>query len=141
MASQEARRRAEAETNAARAESEKQDLRARLLKRFTLVLETRDSARGLIVNLGDVLFDLDRFTLRAEAREKLAKLSGIVLGNPGLRLDVEGHTDSSGSDEYNQKLSENRAGAVRTYLVEQSVPESSITARGYGKTRPVAPNE
>ncbi len=141
MASLEARRRAEAETNVAKAEAEKQALRARLLKQFNLVLETRDSARGLIVNLGDVLFDVDRFTLRAAAREKLAKLSGIVLGNPGLRLDVEGHTDSSGGDEHNQKLSENRAGAVRDYLAEQGVPDSSITARGFGKTRPVAPNE
>jgi outer membrane protein OmpA-like peptidoglycan-associated protein len=93
------------------------------------------------VNLGDVLFDLDKYTLRPEAREKLAKLSGIVLGNPGLKLEVEGHTDSTGSDEYNQKLSENRAGAVRDYLASQNVSADSITAGGFGKTRPVAPND
>ncbi len=134
MAAEEARRRAEAE-------SEKHALREKLLKQLNLILETRDSARGLIVNMGDVLFDLDKYTLRPEAREKLAKLSGIVLGNPGLKLEVEGHTDSTGSDDYNQKLSENRAGAVRDYLVSQNVPADSITARGFGKTRPVAPND
>ena len=134
MAAEEARRRADAE-------AEKHALREKLLKQFNLILETRDSARGLIVNLGDVLFDLDKYTLRPEAREKLAKLSGIVLGNPGLKLEVEGHTDSTGSDEYNQKLSENRAGAVRDYLASQNVPADSISAHGFGKTRPVAPND
>ena len=134
MAAEEARRRADAE-------AEKHALREKLLKQFSLILETRDSARGLIVNLGDVLFDLDKYTLRPEAREKLAKLSGVVLGNPGLKLEVEGHTDSTGSDEHNQKLSENRAGAVRDYLVSQNVPADSITASGFGKTRPVAPND
>ncbi len=147
-AADEARRRAAAEENAAsaeqarrQAETEKQTLRARLLKQLNLVLETRDSARGLIVNMGDVLFDLEKFTLRPEARERLAKLSGIVLGNPGLMLAVEGHTDATGSDAYNQTLSEERAGAVRGYLVEQQIPAESISAAGYGKARPVAPND
>jgi outer membrane protein OmpA-like peptidoglycan-associated protein len=134
VAEQEAKRRAAAE-------AEKHALREKLLQQFNLILETRDSARGLIVSLGDVLFDVDKYTLRPEARERLAKLSGIVLGNPGLKLEVEGHTDSTGSDDYNQKLSENRAGAVRDYLVAQNVPADSVTARGYGKTRPVAPND
>ena len=144
----EAQRRAEAEANAARAESlrrqaeeEKHSLRARLLHQFNLILETRDSARGLIVNLGDVLFDVDKFTLRPEAREKLAKLSGVLLGNAGLKLEVEGHTDATGSDEHNQTLSENRAGTVRDYLVAQGVQADAVTARGFGKTRPVAPND
>jgi len=144
----EAQRRAEAEANAARAESlrrqaeeEKHSLRARLLQQFNLILETRDSARGLIVNLGDVLFDVDKFTLRPEAREKLAKLSGVLLANAGLKLEVEGHTDATGSDEYNLTLSENRAGSVRDYLVAQGVPADAVTARGFGKTRPVAPND
>ena len=147
-AADEARRRADAERTAAaadlarrQAEAEKQTLRSRLLRQFNLILETRDSARGLIVNLGDVLFDLNKFTLRPEAREKLAKLSGIVLGNPGLVLTIEGHTDATGSDEYNQKLSEDRAGAVRDYLVEQKIAPESITSRGFGKTKPVSPND
>lgn len=147
-AAEEARRRGAAETAAAQAEllrrqaeEEKQALRARLLTQLNLILETRDSARGLIVNLGDVLFDVNKFTLRSEAREKLAKLSGVVLGNPGLLLAVEGHTDSTGSDELNQKLSDNRAGSVRDYLVTQGVSAESVSAQGFGKTRPVAPNE
>lgn len=147
-AADEARRRGQAEAAAAQsdlllrqAEEEKHALRARLLKQFNLILETRDSARGLIVNLGDVLFDVGKFTIRPGAREKLAKLSGVVLGNPGLQLAVEGHTDSTGSDELNQKLSENRAGSVRDYLVTQGVASETITATGFGKTKPVAPNE
>jgi outer membrane protein OmpA-like peptidoglycan-associated protein len=146
-AAEEATRRAEAERLAAqsdqarlRAEAEKQTLRAKLLRQLNLILETRDSARGLIVSMGDVLFDLEKYTLRPQAREKLAKLSGVLLGNAGLTLAVEGHTDSTGSDEYNQKLSENRAGTVRDYLIEQGVSAESITARGFGRTRPVASN-
>ena len=96
-----------------RAETEKTELRSQLLRQFNLILETRDTARGLIVNMTDVLFDTAKFSLRPIAREKLAKVSGIVLGHPGLKLDVEGHTDSVGTDEYNQRLSEQRGGSVR----------------------------
>jgi len=92
------------------------------------------------VNMGDVLFDTGKYNLRPEAREKLAKLSGIVLAHPGLNLAVEGYTDSTGSDEFNQKLSENRAGAVRSYLIEQGLAETSVTAEGFGKASPVADN-
>ncbi len=137
----EIRRREQAEVTAAQAEIEKRALRGRLLQQLNLVLETRDSARGLIVNLGDVLFDVGRFTLRSPAREKLAKLSGLVLANPGLRLEVEGHTDSTGNDDLNQELAEDRAAAVRDYLVEQRVAEDAISSRGYGETQPVASNE
>jgi outer membrane protein OmpA-like peptidoglycan-associated protein len=105
-----------------------------------MILETRDSARGLIVNMSDVLFDFNKYTLRPGAREKLAKISGIVLAHPGLKLEVEGHTDSVGSDEYNQTLSENRANAVRTYLLSQGLKTESITARGFGESSPVADN-
>jgi outer membrane protein OmpA-like peptidoglycan-associated protein len=105
-----------------------------------MVLETRESARGLIVNMSDVLFDFGKATLKPGTREKLAKVSGIVLAHPGLTLEVEGHTDSIGSDEYNQKLSEARANAVRDYLVDQGIKSDSITGRGFGKTQPVASN-
>jgi outer membrane protein OmpA-like peptidoglycan-associated protein len=123
------------------AENEKIELRARLLKQLNLVLETRDSARGLIVNMSDVLFDTGKYTLRPGAREKLAKIAGIVLTQPGLKLEVEGHTDNVGTVEYNQRLSENRATAVRDYLVQQGIPISNITARGFGKTLPVVSND
>src|SRR5207237_5547547 len=111
------------------------------VEQFNKILETRDTARGLIVNMSDVLFDTAKYTLKPGAREKLAKISGIVLAHPGLMLAVEGHTDSVGSDEYNQKLSEQRASAVRDYLVSQSVASNAITARGFGKSQPVASND
>ena len=131
---------AEAEKGRLRAEEEKAALRQQLLDQFNLILETRDSARGLIVNLSDVLFDFGKFTLRPPTREKLAKISGIVLAHPGLKLEVEGHTDDIGSEEFNQKLSEQRADTVRGYLIEQGLNGDMITAMGFGKTMPAVPN-
>jgi outer membrane protein OmpA-like peptidoglycan-associated protein len=125
----------------AQAEAEKVELRAQLLRQFNAVLQTRDTARGLIVNMSDVLFDTGKYSLRPLAREKLAKVAGIVSGHPGLRLDVEGHTDSVGSDEYNQRLSEQRGAAVRDYLTQEGMAATSVTAKGFGKTQPVASNE
>jgi outer membrane protein OmpA-like peptidoglycan-associated protein len=137
---------AEAETlkarqAAAQAEAEKAQLRAQLLNQLNSILQTRDSARGLIVNMSDVLFDTGSYTLKPGAREKLAKISGIVLAHPGLSLQIEGHTDSVGGDDFNQQLSERRADSVRDFLAEQGVPASSITARGFGKMQPVATND
>jgi outer membrane protein OmpA-like peptidoglycan-associated protein len=120
---------------------DREELRARLLKQFNLILETRDTARGLVVNMSDVLFDSGKYTLRPMAREKLAKISGIVLGYPSLKLAIEGNTDSVGTELFNQELSEQRAAGVRTYLTQQGVPEASTTATGFGKTRPIASND
>jgi outer membrane protein OmpA-like peptidoglycan-associated protein len=120
---------------------EREELRARLLQQFNLILETRDTARGLVVNMSDVLFDSGKFTLRAQAREKLAKISGIVLAYPSLKLAVEGNTDSVGTEAFNQELSEQRAEAVRDYLTKEGIPASSTTAAGFGKTRPIASND
>lgn len=125
----------------AKLESEQLALRAQLLAQFNSILETRDTARGLIVNLSDVLFDTGQFSLRALAREKLSKVAGIVSGHPGLRLDIEGHTDSVGGDEYNQRLSEQRGSAVSAYLTEQGMPASALSSKGFGKTQPVATND
>jgi outer membrane protein OmpA-like peptidoglycan-associated protein len=122
------------------AEREREELRARLLQQFNTILETRDTARGLVVNMSDVLFDTGKHTLRPLAREKLAKISGIVLAYPALTLGIEGNTDSVGSDAYNQGLSERRAEAVRSYLGQQGVLESSMTAKGLGETQPIASN-
>ena len=123
------------------AEKDKADLRARLLAQLNTILATRDTARGLIANMSDVLFKTGSFELLAGARERLAKISGLVLAYPGLHLDVEGHTDSVGTDEYNMRLSEHRAEAVRDYLVQQGVPDSAVAARGLGKAGPVATND
>jgi len=123
------------------AEKDKADLRARLLNQLNAVLSTRDTARGLIANMSDVLFKTGSFELLGGARERLAKVSGIVLAYPSLRLEVEGHTDGVGSDDYNMTLSQHRAEAVRDYLVQQGIPDASISARGLGKTGPVASND
>ena len=120
---------------------DREGLRAQLLQQFNVIFTTRDTARGLIVNLSDVLFDTGKSTLRPAAREKLAKISGIVLAYPDLRLAIEGHTDSVGSDELNQQLSEARAGSVRDYLASENIPAASMTSQGFGKTQPVASND
>jgi outer membrane protein OmpA-like peptidoglycan-associated protein len=125
----------------AQAETEKTELRAQLLTQFNVILQTRDTVRGLIVNMDDVLFDTAKFSLRPLAREKLAKVAGIVSGHPGLRLDVEGHTDSVGGDDYNQQLSEQRGATVRDYLTGQGMATGSVSSKGFGKTQPVASNE
>jgi outer membrane protein OmpA-like peptidoglycan-associated protein len=119
---------------------DREDLRARLLQQFNAILETRDTARGLVVNMSDVLFDSGKFTLRPLAREKLAKISGIVLAYPDLKLAIEGNTDSVGTEAFNQVLSERRAESVRSYLTEQGVPQSSTSATGLGKRQPIASN-
>lgn len=131
---------AKARAAAEQAEKEKADLRAKLLSQLNTILQTRDSARGLIINMSDVLFDTGSYTLKPGAREKLAKISGIVMAHPSLNLQIEGHTDSVGTDEYNQMLSERRAGAVKDYLVQQGVASSAVTSKGFGKSQPVADN-
>src|SRR5579863_403748 len=131
---------AESERQREGAEEQQARLRQQLFAQFNQILQTRDTARGLIVNMSDVLFDTAQYTLKPGAREKLAKVSGIILAHPGLRIEVEGHTDSVGGDEYNMKLSENRANAVRSYLLEQGVSGDAVSARGFGKTIPVADN-
>jgi outer membrane protein OmpA-like peptidoglycan-associated protein len=130
-----------AEANAAKAEREKAELRDQLRQQLNSILETRESARGLIVNLSDVLFDTASSNLKAGAREKLAKVAGILLSHRGLKLQVEGHTDSVGSADYNQRLSENRAASVRAYLVDSGIAPNTIGTTGFGETMPVASND
>jgi outer membrane protein OmpA-like peptidoglycan-associated protein len=140
QAQQQAQLAQQAQQQAAQSERDKQELRAKLLLQFNRILETRDTVRGLVVNMGDVLFDTAKYNLRPPAREALAKLSGIVLAYPGLRLTVEGHTDSTGTPAFNQKLSEQRAMTVRDYLVQQGVDMNSVTAAGLGEGMPIADN-
>jgi outer membrane protein OmpA-like peptidoglycan-associated protein len=125
---------------AADAIRQKEEQRQRLLNQLNQVLETRDTPRGLVVSMPDVLFDTGSYTLKPAARERLARISGIVLAYPDLRLEIEGHTDSVGSDAYNQTLSEKRAGSVRDYLVDNGVSINNVIARGLGKGSPVADN-
>ncbi|MGB7129457.1 MAG: OmpA family protein, partial [Candidatus Sulfotelmatobacter sp.] len=129
-----------AEQQRQQAIDQQQQMRARLLAQLNQVLQTRDTAKGLIVSMPDVLFDFNKYTLKPEARERLAKISGIVLAYPDLKLQIEGFTDSIGSDEYNQELSEKRAEAVRDYLVSNGVNMNSVAAVGMGKADPIADN-
>jgi outer membrane protein OmpA-like peptidoglycan-associated protein len=129
-----------AQADAAQADREKAALRDQLRQQLNTILETRESARGLIVNLSDVLFDTGSANLKSGTREKLAKVAGILLSHPGLKIEVEGHTDSVGEADYNQRLSENRAGSVRTYLVGQGIAHDAVGTAGFGEAHPVASN-
>ncbi len=132
---------ATAEERTRQAEAERVRAREELRQQLNLVLQTQDSARGLIVNMSDVLFGNAQATLRTGAREKLAKVAGIILAHPDLKLQVEGHTDSVGDDAYNQRLSEKRAGSVSGFLTAQGVSGGAITAKGFGEASPVASND
>jgi outer membrane protein OmpA-like peptidoglycan-associated protein len=130
-----------AQMSAQQAETDKATMRAQLSEQLNRILETRDSARGLIVSMSDVLFDTGKYSLKPGAREKLAKVAGILLAYPGLNIEVGGYTDNVGGDAMNQTLSENRAGSVRDYLVQQGVAANAVSARGFGNTLPVATND
>jgi outer membrane protein OmpA-like peptidoglycan-associated protein len=131
----------QAQQNEHNADSEKAVMRAQLSEQLNKILATRDSARGLIISMSDVLFDTGMYSLKPGAREKLAKVAGILIAYPSLNIEVGGYTDNVGSDDMNQKLSENRAGAVRDYLVEQGVATNSVTSKGFGNSLPVASND
>jgi outer membrane protein OmpA-like peptidoglycan-associated protein len=124
-----------------KADAEKAEMRTRLSVQLNSILKTRDSARGLIVSMSDVLFDTGKYSLKPGAREKLAKVAGILLAYPGLDIEVGGYTDNVGSDATNQTLSEKRAGSVRDYLVQQGVSNNSVTSKGFGEAMPVASND
>jgi outer membrane protein OmpA-like peptidoglycan-associated protein len=131
----------QAEQARQQAENDKAQMRARMLQQLNQVLQTRDSARGLIVSMPDVLFDTGKADLQAVARERLAKVAGILLSYPDIRVEIDGFTDSTGSAEFNQRLSQERAQAVATYLGSQGVNLSAMTERGFGEDQPVASND
>jgi outer membrane protein OmpA-like peptidoglycan-associated protein len=129
-----------AQQAAQQAETDKASMRAKLSEQLNSILQTRDTARGLIVSMSDVLFDTGKYSLKPGAREKLSKVAGILLAYPGLNIEVGGYTDNVGGDAMNQTLSENRAGSVRDYLVQQGVSSNSVSSRGFGNTLPVSSN-
>jgi outer membrane protein OmpA-like peptidoglycan-associated protein len=131
----------QAQQNEHQADSDKAAMRAQLSEQLNKILETRDSARGLIISMSDVLFDTGQYSLKSGAREKLAKVAGILIAYPSLNIAVGGYTDNVGGDDMNQKLSENRAGAVRDYLVAQGVAANSVSATGFGNSSPVNSND
>ena len=131
----------QAQAAAAQSEQEKNALREKLREQLNVILETRETARGLIVNLSDVLFDTASATLKPGAREKLARVAGILSTHPDLHIEVEGHTDSVGGEDYNQRLSERRAESVKSYLLQQRIAPAAVDAEGFGEGRPVATND
>ena len=133
--------RQQATQNAQQAESDKAQMRARMLQQLNQVLETRDTARGLIVNMPDVLFDTGKADLKPSARERLAKVAGILIAYPDIRVEIDGYTDSTGSLEFNERLSQQRADSVRSYLSSQGVNSSAITTQGFGPSQPKASND
>jgi len=130
-----------ARAEAARAQKAAADLRAQLLQQFNSILATRDTPRGLVVSLGDVLFATGKYDITSDAQVKLAKLSGIILAHPGLNLAVEGYTDNVGSEAFNQTLSEKRAETVHDFLIQQGLSADRVTAQGFGESSPVASND
>jgi len=130
----------QAQLNAQQADADKAAMRTKLAEQLNSILQTRESARGLIVSMSDVLFDTGKYSLKPGAREKLAKVAGILLAYPGLNIEVGGYTDNVGGDAMNQTLSENRAGSVRDYLVQQGVASGAVSSKGFGNTLPVATN-
>src|SRR5262249_54017499 len=148
QAAEEARKREEAERNADMAKSdaerirrERDEARARLHAALNSIVETRITVRGLILNLPDILFDVDRATLKPQAKETLSKICGILQVAGESNLSIEGHTDSTGSEEHNQQLSERRAKAVRDYLVMCGLHAGNLTSKGFGKLQPLVSND
>jgi outer membrane protein OmpA-like peptidoglycan-associated protein len=131
----------QAQLSAQQADADKAAMRTKLSEQLNSILQTRDTARGLIVSMSDVLFDSGKYSLKPGAREKLAKVAGILLAYPGLNIEVGGYTDNVGGDAMNQTLSENRAGSVRDYLVREGVSTNSVSSRGFGNSLPVASND
>jgi outer membrane protein OmpA-like peptidoglycan-associated protein len=131
----------EADRLRAQAVQERDALRQQLLQQFNAILQTRETARGLVINMSDVLFAVNKFNLTEDARLKLARLSGIIMAHPGLNLRVEGYTDSTGTEQYNEKLSNERADAVRDFLLTQGLSPDTVNAVGYGEQYPVASND
>src|SRR6185312_9228020 len=129
-----------AQQQAAAATQREQEMREKLRQQLSQVLQTQETARGLIVNMSDVLFNLNSAQLKPDAQVKLAKVSGILLTYPNLKLQVEGYTDSTGTPDYNLKLSEKRATSVEAFLIQQGVQPGNITAQGFGQADPVASN-
>jgi outer membrane protein OmpA-like peptidoglycan-associated protein len=132
---------ANAQQHAQQLEAQQGQMRQQLMNQLNQVLQTRDSARGLIVSMPDVLFDTGSANLKSTARERLAKVAGILIAYPDIRVEVDGYTDSTGGVTFNQQLSEQRAASVESYLVQQGVASSSIAVHGFGEGNPIASNE
>lgn len=131
---------AAARAREAQVRAQEAQMREQLRQQLNSILQTKETPRGLVVNLSDVLFATARYDLKQDTQLKLARIAGIFLAHPDLKVQVEGYTDNVGSEAYNQKLSEQRAMTVQNFLVTQGIPVQNVSAIGYGMADPVADN-
>jgi outer membrane protein OmpA-like peptidoglycan-associated protein len=132
---------ADAQQRTQQLEAQQEQMRRQLMTQLNQVLQTRDSARGLIVSMPDVLFDTGSANLKPTARERLAKVAGILIAYPNIHVEVDGYTDSTGSVTFNEQLSQQRAASVQSYMVQQGVPGGSVATHGFGEANPIASND
>lgn len=140
MAERDAADARQASTQAQRQTEEVQDRNRRLEERLR-ELNAQSTPRGLVITLGDVLFDVDRATLRPGGQRRVQQLAAVLVEFPQRTVLIEGHTDSTGSDAHNQTLSSQRADAVRSSLLSQGIASPRVGVRGYGESAPVSGNE
>jgi len=131
----------DANTQAERDRVARRDAKVSDLEGQLRELNARQTDRGTIVTLGDLLFDTGASRLRPEGQHSMDQLAGFMKRNPERRASIEGYTDSTGSTATNQALSDRRAHAVMAALVQLGVPGSQISTRAYGEDRPVAGND
>jgi len=132
--------RAQQSAEASQQQAQNAEMRARQLEAQLAELNAKKTERGMVVTLGDVLFDTNRAQLKPGGVREVQKLATILGQNPQRKVAIEGFTDSTGSEERNQELSEQRANAVRDVLIGMGIRPDRITTRGYGKSLPVASN-
>lgn len=125
----------------AKAEARQKEAKSKLNELQSKLIQVTQDARGIILSMSDILFDVDKATLKQDLKTSLAKVAGILSVYQELNVVVEGHTDNTGSEKHNMKLSEQRAKNVLDFLVSQGIESSRLTSVGYGMTRPVGDNK
>ncbi|WP_233142999.1 OmpA family protein [Fibrobacter sp. UWR2] len=129
-----AEERAKAEARQAEAMNKLNELQSKLIQ------VTKD-ARGIILSMSDILFDVNKASLKADLKTSLAKVAGILSVYQQFNVSIEGNTDNTGSEEHNMKLSQQRADNVMKFLVDQGIDASRLTAKGLGMSMPIADNK
>lgn len=104
-------------------------------------LNAKKTERGLVITLGDVLFDVNKAEIKSGAERNVQKIADFLIEYPERKAVIEGFTDNTGSDDYNQSLSQRRADAVRVFLIDKGISKDRVAARGYGEANPVASND
>lgn len=124
----------------AKAEARQNEAKNKLNELQSKLIQVTEDARGIILSMSDILFDVDKASLKSDLKTSLARVAGILSVYQELNVSVEGHTDNTGSEEHNLKLSEQRAQNVLQFLVEQGIDAKRLSSKGYGMSKPVADN-